>query len=477
MASKSNNSTKKETTPSSVHELTLIVNQTEYKELLKLQDLGRILYNACLGESLKRLNLIKRDKFYKETIAIPKNTTENKKLRSNNFKILNNRYGFKDSSIQSFAIKCKNESKFLDQLGVHVVQKIATTAFRAVQKVALGKAKKVKFKRKGELVTLEGKNNNTFLRYSNNYALIGELTLKCKFRKNDKHFEHFLKHRIKYCRLVSRKFKNKYKFFLQVIYEGKPYEKVKLGDSHTSLDIGPSTIAKVNNKEATLKRFCEDIVFRHKEIAKLQRKASKKLRLSNPQNYDEKGAVKKGNKNWIKTNEYLKLENKISDMQRRLAYRRKQLHGEEINLILSQSWKVSSEKLSYKAFQKLWGKSVASFAPGQFITRLKDKIKLLGGEFQEINTFKTKLSQTCICGNIKKKSLKERYHNCDCGVSMQRDLFSAYLGLFVTKSNSLNIKKALKNYNNYELILNKCIEDLKKEKNINPSKVYSTFGI
>lgn len=477
MASKNVSSTKKERTPSSVHELRLLVSKTEYKELIKLQDLGRILYNACLGESLRRLKLVKQDKFYKETIAIKKDTPENKKLRSDNFKFLNEKYGFKNSSIQSFAVKCKNESKFLDQLGVHVVQKIATTAFKAVQKVALGKAKKVRFKRKGELVSLEGKNNTTFLRYSNGYALIKDLTIKCKLRKNDKCFEHFLKHRIKYCRLVSRKFKNKYKFFLQVVYEGYPYQKVKLGDSHTSIDIGPSTIAKINDKEATLKRFCEYIVFSHKEIAKLQRKASRKLRLANPQNYTEGGAVKKGAKNWIKTNEYLKLQNKISDKQRRLAYHRKQLHGEEINLIISQSWKVSAEKLSYKAFQKLWGKSIASFAPSQFVNRLKDKIKLLGGEFQEINTFKTKLSQTCVCGNIKKKSLKDRYHHCDCGISMQRDLFSAYLGLFVTKSNSLSTKKALKNYKNYEPILNKCIEDLKVLKKNNPQKIVSSFGI
>ena len=116
MASENNDSTKKEKTPSSIHELTLIVNQTEYKELVKLQDLGRILYNACLGESLRRLKMVKQDKFYKETISIPKDSKENKKLRTENFKILNNRYGFKNSLIQSFAVKCKNESKFLDTI-------------------------------------------------------------------------------------------------------------------------------------------------------------------------------------------------------------------------------------------------------------------------------------------------------------------------------------------------------------------------
>lgn len=72
MASKNVSSTKKERTPSSVHEFTLMVNKAEYKELVKPQDLGRILYNACLGESLRRLKLVKQDKFYKETIAIKK---------------------------------------------------------------------------------------------------------------------------------------------------------------------------------------------------------------------------------------------------------------------------------------------------------------------------------------------------------------------------------------------------------------------
>lgn len=235
----------------------------------------------------------------------------------------------------------------------------------------------------------------------------------------------------------------------------------------------------VNDKNATLKRFCEDIVFNDKEIKKLQRKASRKLRLANPQNYTAGGAVKKGSKKWIRTNNYIKLQNKIADMKRRQAYHRKQLHGEEINLIVQESWKVSAEKLSYKAFQKIWGKSIASFAPSQFVARLRDKIKLLGGEFVEIHTYTTKLSQTCICGNIKKKSLKERFHKCEeCGLTMQRDLLSAYLGLFVTKNGkTLKIKNSYKNYKNYEPILNDCIENLKKIKLVNPSKVYNTFGL
>ena len=44
--------------------------------------------------------------------------------------------------------------------------------------------------------------------------------------------------------------------------------------------------------------------------------------------------------------------------------------------------------------------------------------------------FQTALSQTCLCGNRKKKSLSERTHRCDaCGFTAPRDEFSAYLAL------------------------------------------------
>lgn len=469
---------KKERTPSAIYEFRLLTNKIHDRELLKLMDIGRMHYNAVLGEALRRLKAIKQDPLYAETVAIPKDSSENIALRAKNFKLLNEKHGFRKYDLESFGTQCKNNSKFLDRLGTHVLQKLSGRAFEAVQKVALGKAKKVRFKRKGEYVSLEGKNNETYLRYSNTYALIDKYTIKCKLRKNDKYFEHFLKHRIKFCRVITRRIGSKDKFFLQVVFEGKPYEKVKLGELHTTLDIGPSTIATVNSQEATLEKFCSEIVDQSKHIKTLQRQASRKLRLANPQNYDDKGAVKKGAKKWVRSNNYLKLKDKIADIQRRLAARRKQLHCIKVNSIVSQSYKVSAEKISYKAFQKMYGKSIGACAPASFEKRLKDKITLLGGKYQEINTYKTKLSQTCICGKIHKKQLSERTHNClECGTIMQRDLFSAYLALFVSSTNKLNLKQAKKNYPNYEPILNQCLEQLKVLKETEPHKIPTSFGI
>lgn len=60
-----------------------------------------------------------------------------------------------------------------------------------------------------------------------------------------------------------------------------------------------------------------------------------------------------------------------------------------------------------------------------------------GGSLVDINPRRAKLSQTCHCGVVLKKSLSLRHHRCLCGVSAQRDLYSAFLAQFVDPKTSL----------------------------------------
>ncbi len=94
---------------------------------------------------------------------------------------------------------------------------------------------------------------------------------------------------------------------------------------------------------------------------------------------------------------------------------------------------IKTEKLSYKAFQKRYGQSIAVRAPKLFLTILSRKAERAGGGVIEFNTRTTALSQVCFCGQKHKKRLSERVHTCDCGVTMQRDLFSAYLARFLCR--------------------------------------------
>ncbi|WP_047155538.1 zinc ribbon domain-containing protein [Aneurinibacillus tyrosinisolvens] len=468
--------TKKERTPSFVATLKLMTTKHVKKQLSVLSDCGRQLYNAVLGESIKRLNGMRNSRQYQDALHMPKKTTEQKKERDAVFKQVRETYGFTDTGLQKWGTQCKNDSNFIgEKLGTHVCQKLSTRAFRAVEKVAFGKASRVHFKPKGDFVSLEGKNNETFLRYSNGYALIGDLTVQCRINKKDQWLAHALHCRIKYCRLIHKKIKGKDEFYLQLIVEGFPYQKVKLGKEETGIDVGPSSIAIVSDTQAQLLGFCENLPFIQEEKRILQRKMERQRRANNPQNYHQNGTVKKGKKTWIQSNRYKKTKEEVAELERRLAAERYRSHGETINHMVAHSKSVKGEKLSYKAFQKRFGKSVNRCAPGQFMKRLSTRITVLGGKFREFPTYSTKLSQTCHCGIIKKKKLSQRWHQCECGVMAQRDLYSAYLAKFVTTKNTVSLTQAKKQWSLIEPILTSGIKALKNEKK--HRKVPSSFGI
>ncbi|HDX9590637.1 transposase [Bacillus multifaciens] len=468
---------KKEKTPSYIADIRMRTNKKQTRNLLVKGEMGRLLYNACLGESLKRLQKIKKTDLYKETIALDK--VKDKEKRKDNFKQLNETFGFTDASIQSFGTKTKNDSKMIAyHLGTHVCQKIATRAFRAVQKVAFHKAKRVQFKRKGEFVSLEGKSNKTFLTYSNGYVMVGKDTIPCVFPKGDKDkwLNHALQQRVKFCRIVKRIIKGKDVFYLQLTLEGYPYQKYKMGDETAGFDIGPSTIATVTDSFAELRSFCEGIPNLDKEKCKLQRKSDRQRRANNPQYYNENGTIKKGRKRWHISNQMKKTLAELREIERKITTTRKTLHGYHSNRIIEKAKIIKSEKLSYKAFQKLYGRSVARSAPAMFVNLVKEKLKRRNGTFIDIPTRTTKLSQTCHCGNVKKKKLSERWHTCECGMKAQRDLYSAFLAKCVTKSKKLSFPQAKKQWKNIQVLLDDCMNDLKKKRKEGKS-IPSSMGV
>ncbi|EKN62541.1 ISChy9, transposase orfB [Neobacillus bataviensis LMG 21833] len=469
--------TSKDRTPSFVATIRLKTNLKEEKQLLVLSDCARQLYNACLGESLKRLKKVQGTDLYKETIQLSKVTEADVEKRRANFKYLNDLFGFTDASIQSFGIKTKNDSQFIaEHLGTHVCQKISTRAFKATQKYAFKCAKKVRFKRKGEFVSIEGKNNKTFLMYSNGYVFVGKnLTLKCLIDPKDQWMQYALKQKIKYCRMIKKEVKGKKRFYVQLILEGNPYQKYELGKENIGLDIGPSTIAIVGESQSKLKEFCEEVVLIDKEKRRINRKMDRQRRVNNPGNYYANGTVKKGSKKWVHSNRYLHTRSKHRELERKIKEVRKQLHGRDTNQILQLASSIKTEKLSYKAFQKMFGKSVGRKAPSMFLNMLKRKVKARGGSFREFPTSSTKLSQTCHCGMIKKKQLKERWHKCECGLVAQRDLYSAYLARYVTNSNHVDIKKAKMDWIQFSNVLDECVSKLESMKA--ERKFISTFGI
>jgi hypothetical protein len=401
----------RKTTPSFTLELALETKAHDEAELQKRFEVARQLYNACLGEAKKRLFLLRQSKEFQRVRRMLKtiDAKPNRK-RTEAFKALNNEFFFTEYDLHAYATKIRS-SWINNHLDSQAAQAIASRAFKAVQRIAFGQAKRVRFKGKNQLKSVEGKTNKTGIRYNEKTGCIewSGLELKCRLDVNDPVVIHGLSCPVKYCRIIKRIFNRKTRFFVQLILEGVPYQKFLALDNTVGLDIGPSTIAYVSDKQAKLEHFSLSLKDKQKEIRRLQRKLNRQRRANNPQNYNTDGTIKKGKKTWNDSKRYLRTKTKLAELQRKLAAHRKTLHGNLANRILRQGKCVKTEKLSYKAFQKMYGKSIQNRAPGMFLEILRRKAENAGGFVSEFSTKDTKLSQYCHkCGKYTKKPLSQR---------------------------------------------------------------------
>lgn len=194
------------------------------------------------------------------------------------------------------------------------------------------------------------------------------------------------------------------------------------------LDIGPSTIAVVGDDSASLVKFCDSVIQPWKAARRLQRATDRSKRATNPQCFNENGTWKKGEK-FTPSKRYAALRIAYAETERKLATGRKCAHGELGNQILGLGNVIQSETLSYRSFQKNYGKSVRVRAPGMFVEQLRRKAESAGGALIDLHTWSLKMSQydhtTQVCT---KKPLSQRWHVLGEGSGVvQRDVYSAFL--------------------------------------------------
>ncbi|MDK2856739.1 MAG: hypothetical protein PWQ86_1952 [Bacillota bacterium] len=421
-------------TPSFVLELPLKVDSESEKKLLARLEAGRQVYNACLGEAKKRLALLRQSKAYQKARRMPHKTAEERAARARAFSRARRVWGFTDFSLQQYALEI-HRSWIGEHLDAHVAQNLGKRAYLAVNRVALGQARGVRFKGRNQMDTLEGKTNQAGIRWRDGAVEWKGLLLPAIIDRSDPVVAYGLSQAVKYVRLVRRKIGGRNRFYAQLVLKGEPYRKAShpLGKGRVGLDAGPSTLAAVGEKDALLIPFCEELERREKEIRRLQRKLDRQRRANNPQNYDEKGRIKPGKKRWKKSKGYLKTEARLADLYRRQRAHRKSLHGQLANIVLGMGDTFLWEDVSFKAWQKRFGRSIGFRGPGQFFVILRRKAESAGGQ---VIAFPTKLglSKTCHCGRIRSKRLSERWHACECGVRAQRDLYSAFLSRFVERN-------------------------------------------
>ncbi len=462
-----------------IHEFPLKVIPADDRELCVRFDAARQLYHGCLGECLKQISLIRQSKQWKRARHLPKDNPERKRL----FRETRKQFRFSEYELHMFASHIRKSCWIRQHIDSSTAQKIATKAYQTSEQYILGKRGRPRFKNRERMRSIEGKSNVTGIRFKEGkiyWKIKGEksLVIPIIFDFKDSHGvqSHALNCKTKYVRLVRKLIRGKRRWYAQLIQEGKPHQKAKnvCGDDLIGLDIGPSTIAIVGTDTAYLTSFCSELKPRHAKIKHLQRRLDRSKRVTNPQNYASDGTIKQGPKKWNRSKRYQRLCTQVAENHRKLSETRKRLHGGLVNALLRKGKKVQTEKLSYKAFQKKFGKSVGFRAPGMFLSILSRKAESAGGKVEEFSTYQTKLSQTCHCGRGQKKRLSQRWHTCSCGAYAQRDLYSAFLACHV-KDNNLDTNQAQRAWSAAEPLLELAVSRL--EQSVNGKSRLSSFGL
>src|SRR5258708_9944962 len=144
--------------PSCVLELPLVVHSQQAKLLRAHLEAARCLYNALLGEALKRMYRMRRDPAWQRARGIPRSR---KQERTAAFSDLRQKHGFSEYGMHGYA-KVARCSWIADHIDSTMAQTLATRAYQAANRVCLGQAKRVRFKSHGRgLDSVKGKRNDT----------------------------------------------------------------------------------------------------------------------------------------------------------------------------------------------------------------------------------------------------------------------------------------------------------------------------
>jgi hypothetical protein len=445
-ARQSKEATVRKKMPSFILELPLSVDWSQEHQLRAHLEAARCLYNALLGEANKRLRTMRNDPAWQAARAI---AHTHKIERAQAFSALRKQHLFSEYDLHAFA-RSVRASWIADHIESTMAQTLATRAYQAVNRVCVGKAKRVRFRSRGRGIdSVEGKRNDVGLRFvfdlnagDGGFLLWNQLVIPAIIDWSDPLIAHGLRHPIKYVRLLRRRACSPdakgadhagNRYAVQLVLEGHVFTKPKHehpGDDTMGLDIGPQTLAIVPQQaQPDLVTFCHEIVPNARKQRRLQRKMERQRRAANPDNYDEKGRIKKGKKHWYESKRYQATKRQQSNAERKLAAHRKSLHGKLAHDIVKVGTTIKIEKTSFTGWQKQYGRSSRLRAPGMFVAHLKRLVAKTGGTLTEVSAFKTKLSQYChACGRYVKKPRSQRWHHCPCGVGpVQRDLYSAFL--------------------------------------------------
>ena len=448
--------------------------------LNKRFEIGRKIYNSLVGISLKRYKEMIKTKKYRNLISNIQRDQKGKSLENKHNEAVFEevtalRQEYKLSKLHFEKDVKALQKKFKKNIDSVTAQKLVNRLWKAYEKLFFGDGKKIHFKRYDSLNSLECKSNRAGIRFRNtNIEWLG-LTLGVVIDFNNMYEVEALTHEICYCKIIRKFVRNKYKFYVQIVFKGNaPLKRDKktgafkrqLGKGDVGIDIGTSTIAYCSENELKILELADKVKDLNAKKRRILRKMDRSKRMTNPQNFNSDGTIKKGSR-FNFSNRYKKLRNELKEIFRKEADVRKYQHECLANEIIKLGDKIYVEDMDFKALQKRskkteknekgkykrkkrFGKSLGNRAPAMLISIIDRKLKSLGSGIIKINTRKAKASQfNHETEEYKKKALSKRWDNIG-GNKVQRDMYSAFLIMNINEDlETFNLEKCNQRFNKF----------------------------
>ena len=273
----------------------------------------------------------------------------------------------------------------------------------------MGRAKRVRFKGKHQLDTVEGKSNETGLVWRTDRVVWRGVTLPAYLARTRPALIRCWRmgwpHRVKYVRLVRRRIGARTRYFAPSVFgQGRPYQKPELTCWETAR-WGSICGRQCSPWSRTLRpdwtHFCAELDAQAAAMRREQRHLDRQRRANNP--YRVIRPMARSERERAQGPKALASgapaapdpgASGESAAVPEVAHR-KSLHGRLAHQIVRQGSTFLLEKVSYRAWQRQYGRSVQRRAPGTFVQILTRLAERGGGKVITVPTQTTKLSQTC----------------------------------------------------------------------------------
>lgn len=462
--------------------------------------IGRMIYNSLVNVTQKRYKEMIKTKNYRNLISMLSGDKNKDRDIWEQLNDIRKQFGMSEYSFYKDVKKMQHH--FSDNIDARTARKIATNLWRAYEKLFYGNGEKIHYKKYGNLNSLEGKSNTRGIRFRDDMILWNGLKIPVVINYNNYYENQALKSKIAYCRIVRKFIKKKYKYYVQIIFKGKPPVKVDaetgevkhcIGQGDVGIDIGTSTIAYPSSADVKILELADNVQSIEDEKRRLLRKMDRSRRATNPNNYNEDGTIKKqGNKQvvWNKSNHYLKYQGQLKELYRKQADVRKYQHECLANQIISLGDNIYVEKMNFSGLAKKstktekndkgkfkrkrrFGKSIANRAPAMLLGIIDRKLSYYGKHLIKIDTWSARASQfNHFDGTYNKKKLSQRWNNFD-RIKVQRDLYSAFLIMNTAEDlKSFDINKCNERFENFYQLHNLEVRRLTGHKNLSSIAIH-----